>query len=181
MPTSTGFCVHVYSSTLGLEVGGSEVRGLQIRCKFEASLGYETAGLLKTTQRARQFTRNSYRTERQRGRKHKHRGSGSASEPLTAYEHCVCVFPSVCKHQGQPPAIKTTSFFPQLFCACVLKSPNYSLTRGQIGTDSLFPRTTILAITEGARKEGCYIMFEIRSLWVLHGNMMFPYKVSHRF
>lgn len=49
------------------------------------------------------------------------------------------------------------------------------------GLAGLFSRKIILVITEGARKGWRYIMFEIRSLWVLHGNMMFPYKVSHRF
>lgn len=32
-------------NTWGLEVGGLEVRGHEIRCKFEASLDYETACL----------------------------------------------------------------------------------------------------------------------------------------
>lgn len=38
-------CARLQFNTWGLEVGGSEVRGRQIRCKFEASLGYETASL----------------------------------------------------------------------------------------------------------------------------------------
>lgn len=36
---------HLQFNTWGLKVGGSEVRGHQICCKFEASLGYETACL----------------------------------------------------------------------------------------------------------------------------------------
>lgn len=38
-------CMCLQFNIWGLEVGGSEVCGRQILCKFEASLGYETACL----------------------------------------------------------------------------------------------------------------------------------------
>lgn len=45
----------------------------------------------------------------------------------------------------------------------------------------LFPRKIIFSNYWGGEKEvGCYIMFDIWSLWALHGNMMFLYKVFHK-